>query len=506
MSIAEAIQRKQPKLFQLISEVRNRLFRWFRLMAPMAPLFFALLYASISLVNHFVFRTYALDLGAYTNAMWDYAHFRWNDSLAFKAEAEHLLADHFDLYLILFSPLVWVFGTYTLLFVQLFFLIWAGITVKKLLLFRGKGEDISLAGMWMFYLFFGVYAALSFDYHSNVVAACALPAFILALHQKHTGKAWLWLTFMLIGKENISLWLIFVCLGLVLEFYRERKIVLQLCLMATASAAWFVVVTGYIMPALSKAGAYPHLHYAVLGKTSGEALKFLLSQPLKALTLLFSNHSGNPEADCVKPELITLMTIAGLPLLLRRPAYLIMMVPLVFQKFYHNDSFKWGIYAQYAIEFAPIMAIGVMEVISMIESHKLKQLLMGITLAGSAVGMLHLMQPTCLWEEKNRIRFYSEHHYKRHYPIALVKQQLDRIPSEAIVSTQSSFQPYLSLRDKVYHFPVINDAEYVVISTYESPWPISSEELREWMRKFDHSPDWEKVATQSWIRIYRRKS
>lgn len=506
MSNHEATQGKLQKLLQLLSELRSKLQWWFRLLAPQAPLFFAVLYASISWVNHFVFRTFALDLGAYTNAMWDYAHFRWNDSLAFKAEAEHLLADHFDLYLMLFSPLVWIFGTYTLLVVQVFFLVWGGITVKKLLLFRGKGEDISLAGMWMFYLFFGVYAALSFDYHSNVVAACALPAFMLALHQKRMGKAWLWLGFMLIGKENMSLWLLFVCLGLVLEFYRERKMVFQLSLMALTSAVWFVLVTGFIMPAFSNAGAYPHLHYAVLGKTSGEALKFMLSHPMEAIALLFSNHSGNPEADCVKPEFITLMAIAGLPLLLKRPGYLIMMVPLVFQKFYHNDYYKWGIYAQYAIEFAPIMAIGVMEAISTVENHKLKKLLLGITLLGSAAGMLHLMQPTCLWEEKNRLRFYSEHHYKRHYPIALVKEQLDRIPPEAIVSTQSSFQPYLSLRDKVYHFPVINDAEYVVISTYESPWPISSEELREWMRKLDHSQEWERVATQSWIRIYKRKS
>lgn len=490
---------------QLLMLVGGRIRWWLSVMAPLAPVFFLVLYASISWVNHYVFRTYALDLGAYTNAMWDYTHFRWNDSLAFKAEAEYLLADHFDLYLILFSPLVWIFGTYTLLVVQVFFLLWAGITVRKLLLFRGKGEEISLAGMWMFYLFFGVYAALSFDYHSNVVAGCALPAFILALHQKALGKAWLWLGFMLIGKENMSLWLIFVCLGLVIEFYRERKMVFQLSLMALTSAAWFVLVTGYIMPAFSNAGSYPHLHYAVLGSTSGEALKFMLTHPFEALRLLFSNHSGNPEADCVKPEFIVLMGIAGLPLLIRRPGYLLMMVPLVFQKFYHNDFFKWGIYAQYAIEFAPIMAIGVMEVISMIESHKLKQWLMGITLVGSAVGMLHLMQPTCLWEEKNRIRFYSEHHYKRHYPISQVKQQLNRIPPEATVSAQSSFQPYLSLRDKIYHFPVINDAEYVVISTYESPWPISMEELREWMRKLDHSSEWEKVATQSWIRIYRRK-
>ena len=65
---------------------------------------FGILYCMISLVNHYNFRTYALDLGAYTNALYDYVHFRWNDSTVFKEVGENLLSDHFDLYLIIWSP------------------------------------------------------------------------------------------------------------------------------------------------------------------------------------------------------------------------------------------------------------------------------------------------------------------------------------------------------------------------------------------------------------------
>jgi uncharacterized membrane protein len=82
---------------------------------------FTVIYSLISLVNHYNFRTYALDLGVYTNAMFDYRHFHFNDSLAFKTEPENLLADHFDLYLMLFSPLTFIFGSYTLLIVQIIF-------------------------------------------------------------------------------------------------------------------------------------------------------------------------------------------------------------------------------------------------------------------------------------------------------------------------------------------------------------------------------------------------
>ena len=103
------------------SRLRKEPFLWVSLLIA------ACIYTLISWVNHYCFRTYTLDLGAYTNALYDYAHFSWNDSTAFKAIPENLLADHFDLYLPLFSPLIFIFGTYTLLVVQLVAVLFCGI-------------------------------------------------------------------------------------------------------------------------------------------------------------------------------------------------------------------------------------------------------------------------------------------------------------------------------------------------------------------------------------------
>ena len=69
------------------------------------------LYCLISLVNHYLFKTYTLDLGLYTHAMYDYVHFRIDDCSMFKAVPHSILADHFDLYRMLLSPLVLVFGS-----------------------------------------------------------------------------------------------------------------------------------------------------------------------------------------------------------------------------------------------------------------------------------------------------------------------------------------------------------------------------------------------------------
>ena len=91
------------------------------------------LYCLISLVNHYLFKTYTLDLGLYTHAMYDYAHFRIDDCSMFKDARQSILSDHFDLYLMLLSPLVYVFGTYTLLIVQIIGILLGGWGIYKLI-------------------------------------------------------------------------------------------------------------------------------------------------------------------------------------------------------------------------------------------------------------------------------------------------------------------------------------------------------------------------------------
>ena len=90
------------------------------------------LYCLISLVNHYLFKTYSLDLGFYTHIMYDYAHVRIDDYFIFSRAPRSVLSDHFDLYLMLLSPLIYVFGSYTLLIVQIAGVLLGGWGVYKL--------------------------------------------------------------------------------------------------------------------------------------------------------------------------------------------------------------------------------------------------------------------------------------------------------------------------------------------------------------------------------------
>ncbi len=445
---------------------------------------FAILYSLISFVNHYCFRTYALDLGLYTNALYDYAHFQWNDSSVFKEINENLLTDHFDFYLILFSPFSYVFGTYTLLVMQIFFVLLGGVGVYRTVQVYTFNSSLSLWATVYFYLFFGVFSALSFDYHSNVVAAALVPWFFYFFHQRKMVKTSLVFVAILISKENISLWMIFVCLGLLFNYKKDKLAQKYLFAFASFSALYFITIIYFVMPALSVGSMYQHFDYHCLGNDFKSALVFLFSHPIDSLKLLFVNHSGNPSGDYVKVEAYILLLVSGMYMLFFKPQYLLMLVPIFCQKMYHDNMQMWSVITHYCIEFAPVFAIGIFT------SIKSKNALMLPVLVGCVISTFRVMDNTLISTDRERIRVYVPNHYRRNYDVKIIHEELNRIPAEAVISAQSNYLPHLALRDKIYQFPIVKDAEFIIFSSIEQPYPLNKEEFEKFTQELMNSPQW----------------
>lgn len=468
--------------------------------------FFAIVYSLISLVNHYCFRTYALDLGAYTNALYDYFHFQWNDSAVFKELGENLLADHFDLYLIIFSPFSLFFGSYTLLIVQIVFILLGGVGVHRYFLLSEKTNKIALPATIYFYLFFGLISALSFDYHSNAIAASLLPWFFYWMKKRRAVASGLLLLAMLISKENVSLWIAFVCLGLLFEYWRKPYWRYFLLIAFSFCVFYFIMITMVVMPALSNKMTYPHFHYSFLGSNPSEAFIYLVRHPIEAVKIFFINHTGHPNGDYVKLEFLVLLMVSGLYILLRKPAYLIMLIPLFFQKFFHDNISMWGISAQYSIEFAPVLAIGIFSGIASFKQPLFRKVLLILALTGCLAATFRIMDHTIMYTDKSRIRIYDGKHYTRNYDVQQAHHALKLIPADAIVSSQAPFLPHLALRDHIYQFPIIRDAEYIVVSTKEGAYPLSKEALISEIDILKASAMWELVYGDDGLFIFKRTS
>lgn len=460
----------------------------------------AIIYSLISLVNHYCFRTYTLDLGLYTNALYDYAHFQFNDSRAFKDVSENLLADHFDLYLPLLSPLSYIFGSYTLLIVQILSVLFGAVGIYKLF----QNSKLQKFALLYFLCFFSVFSAVSYDYHSNVVAAMFIPWLFLAFKSNRWKQAWIFLVLILIAKENMSLWMLFVSLGL-FWLYRKDKIARRNALvMAVVSVVYFVLILGVVMPSFSNSGKYHHFNYSVLGSNATESIIFMLTHPIEAFRTLFINHTDNPGNDYVKAELWIFIGSLGF-LLIRKPIYIFMLIPIFAQKMYNDNSAMWTINAQYAIEFAPILTIGVFEVIELIKNRKIQYFMAGLMVVLSIGFTIRSMDSTVSYTEKARIRFYKSAHYNREYSISQAHKLIKLIPDDAIVSAQSSLLPHLALRDNIYLFPTIGNAEYVIYSPIDYPYPVHQEEFDLIIGNLAKDDNWEKIYFTNELVLLKRK-
>lgn len=433
--------------------------------------FFGTIYSLISLVNHYCFRTYALDLGAYTNALYDYLHLQWNDSTVFKETPENLLADHFDLYLILFSPLSVLLKSYTLLIIQIIFILLGGYGVW--LYFKEKKELAILLSAG-FYLFFGIYAALSYDYHSNVVAAMLVPYFFLFIQHNKWSKSFLMLILICIGKENMALWMCFVILGLMIEHRKNAIKLKHLSVFLFFSVIYFLVVTQVVMPYFSNENKFYQFKYSVLGTDYTSAITHILTHPVDTLKTLFINHTNEIKGNYVKAELHIFILLSGLWALFFKPQYILMLIPVYFQKLFHDNYLMWGIDGQYSIEFAPILTIGTGKLIYSLNKPKLQFFLTLLFVILNLVCTIRLMDRTILFTNKSRIRIYQSSHYQRNFKLNDVYEAIKIIPDTATVSAQTSILPHLALRDKVYTFPIIKDAEYIVLNTLDDTYPLDT--------------------------------
>ncbi|MCX7728075.1 MAG: DUF2079 domain-containing protein, partial [Bacteroidia bacterium] len=383
-------------------------------------LFFGIIYSLISLVNHYCFRTYALDLGAYTNALYDYIRLQWNDSGVFKEVPENLLADHFDLYLMAFALFSLVLKTYTLLVWQIVAILVGGYGVYRYFKTRTDIQVplyLPFVMMLSFFLFYGIYSALSYDYHSNVVASMLVPYLFLFIREKKYLKSFFVLVLICIAKENLSLWMSFVLLGLIIERYKEMDTVKYLSVFLIFSGIYFFMITQVVMPLFSNDGKFLQFKYSVLGQDYVSAIYYILTHPIEACKILFINHTQHPNANYVKAELHVFVLLSGLWALFFKPSYMVMLIPIYFQKLFHDNYLMWGIDAHYSIEYAPILVIGAGESFLSIKNHKTQKILTYLFCILNLVCTIRLMDRTIMFTNKSRIRIYQSSHYQRDFKL-----------------------------------------------------------------------------------------
>lgn len=475
----------------------------------------ACFFMAISFVNHYFLRTSALDLGMFNQALYCFSEGKMNYfTLDISNKAPLYFADHFSPITVLYVPFYYVFGHWTLIIIQVVLIVLAGLAIYKISMYRLKSHSISLLCMFIFYSNWSIVSALAYDFHNNVVAAMLLPWVFWWYLKENKILVLIGVFLMLLAKENTGLWVSFIFLGLALQkwwinrTYNLFKLATFELLVVLCSISYFVVINGYVMPSLNFGNNVQLNRYVLKGESLNEKVWDLFAHPARTFSYFFIN-TATPVYDFFKRDFHLVVLLSGGIFLLIRPLYLWMLLPIYAQKMLSLQPSLWGVGGHYSIEFSVIIILSVISGIALVKQQTYKiGILVFLTILTCAVNF-HLVNGKIheYLDRPYRDYTYSSHYKAENLDVNYIKEIIHSIPNEASVSTVSCLAPRLEKRQRLYSFPIINDAEFIlIIDNGAKQWPLTYNQLKEEIGFLKSSKYYHLIHNKKDLLIFKRKT
>lgn len=475
---------------------------------------FGLIFSLISVVNHFFFRTYALDLGIFNQALYAIVHLKKAVfTLGLEGYEISIWGTHFSPILFFYIPFQLIFGSYGLLIVQILVILSGGLGIYRYSYLILNKPSWSMLVMIIFFGIWGIYSALAFDFHNNVVGAMMVPWFFYFLKKENIKASILFYFLIIITQESVALWMIFILAGLIIRdlVQGSHKIIpqifrLQISLLVF-STAYFLIVTLYIVPHFNQQTDF-FFRYAPLGDSFPGIVASIITDPWPAIRLFFSGSSLPGVPPGIKLEFHLMVLLSGGVLLLYRPHYLIMLIPLYAQKMLSTDPVLWGINMQYSIEFVPVLALCIADSAGsrkLSEKHTLVILIIILILVYAATGRT-MIKRNSIWYNKTNTVFWQKPHYEPDLDIRESRDVMRMIPDGVPVSASSPLAPHLYKRDKLYHFPVVKDADYIMILKGKGGiYPLDAIRLEKAIDSLKNKSDFSTLKESDQLILFKRE-
>lgn len=456
--------------------------------------FFAIVYSLISIVNHIQLRTYALDLGMFNHALYSFAHFKKAIfTLGIDGKEMPFLGTHFSPIMILYVPLYYIFGSYTLLVIQILVILSGGVVLYKMSLQHFDHKSIYPKIIVLhFFSIWGIYSALSFDFHNNVVAAMLVLWFFYFMQQRKLVLSSVFFVLVLLSQENMAIWMIFILIGIIIQNRKQfkiNKLKFEISLLIIAVLYSYLIIR-IVMPSFQESEVNMQFsRYSLLGNSFSEIIATTLKRPFYTISLLFKNTINDPVYDGIKMELHYMVIVSGGILLFFRPYYLLMLIPIYALKLFSNDYNFWGINLHYSIEFVPIISLAFIDILKSIKKYQ-KHVALGILILTVVFNIVKLNSRQSKWYDKTNSKFYSSRHYNPNLNLKEIKEGLKLIDQKENISVSSCLAPHLAFREKIYHFPIIKDSKLIaLIKNNRTTYPLNKEKYQTEIEKFKTSED-----------------
>jgi uncharacterized membrane protein len=475
-------------------------------------IFFMVLYTTQVVLNHYYMRTYAMDYGFYNQAFWNFAHFNNNSYTVFEPVLANYFQNHPAFTLPLLSPLYWIFnpffGTYSLLIIQNIFIMLGGYGTYLLVKRKTGNEIFAILAFVHYNVIWGHFSALASDYIDTTVASSMVPLFFLFFDKKKYVLASLFFLFVIICKENMPIWFIFISITLIL-LYKDRISRWMATGYALFSMAYLVFLFKILIPHFQDPNLpYWGFAYSALGNNPAEAIGFIFRHPWETVRLLYINHSGDPLYDGIKQEFYKVFLLSGGVLLFLRPVYFIPFIPIIAQKMFNDSYIRWGIMGFYSIEVVSILTLAVFLATSHLKSVKLKYgLYLILCIVSLRITLIKMEERTSKWYDASKENLTSRVFYTPPNDVRHIRELIrENIPPDANVAAMQDIVPHLAYRKNISIFPYVRQAEYIVFLLNGNKYPLKGEKfILEKDKYLNDSTTWKEIINEYPLLILKRR-
>ncbi len=374
------------------------------------------LYSTLSIVRHNHFQSGGFDLGLYDQAAWQYSQFLAPYNTV---KERFILGDHLTLTLPLLAPLFWLWDDVRmLLFFQAAWISFSVYAVYTLARHRKFSEITALAISVIYSLFYGIQAAVFFDFHPVVIGVGLVAWLILFLETNRKKLFWTTLVLLLLTQENMGIALI--CLAAIYVWEKPYR-----------NTAMLFVAIGVVFSVISmKIVAY----FSPIGFQYTPQIS---TNPITIIKNFFDSEEKR------QVLLYSFSWFSFLPLL--SPGAILAVVIDLAQYFVTGPEFSrmWSPLMHHRAILAPFLTLGMLDVLALFKKKKINP--QGVALIALLVALglqyvyhfpLNKLVKRSFWQEEQWM--------------GNTRQLLKKIPPNVSVASQQSLIPHLSHRKEIY--------------------------------------------------------
>ncbi len=490
--------------------------------------------ALVTFPNHYNFRTYGHDFGYVLGMFENISRGNPLGTVYYPGEVPHIF---YTVY-ILGLPFYWIGGVWGVLVYQ-----WIAIGVGAWGIYqyaRRKVGSLAWLSMLHYWGMWGIYGALAYEAHPEIVGPCLVPWIFYALETKKRILLYALTVIALFSKNTVSIWLLFVFVFLYL--YHSRLDIRRRYALHMVIASFAAILISFAINSLFEERfhfpsrftmMYRYLwsdnplnptHYA---QSLSEKVRYLIKNCYYIWVFLWESPRLDPAYIGIKSEVYLSILITGGWSFILMPLLIIPVIPVILYKNLAFDYQVWGILRHYGMEYAVYIPLA-FAIWLATKPERIRIYLSILTIFMTHLWMLYLMKNTVSkWYNPEQMVWYRCEHYTSPYDYRRIHEGLKIIPKTSYVTAVSRLLPHFppdpgrqfhlgfcengaaNCKSNEEGSPVFIDprTEYMVLLREETnPWPLNTDEYYALIEYLSHSPGWRLIYDRDKLLIFRRNA